>query len=220
MYLILLGPPGTGKGTQAKLLAERFGLAHVATGDMFRSAVREGTELGRQAKLYMDRGDLVPDELTIAMLVERIGRPDAAKGVVLDGYPRTLQQAQALSKALEGAGKVEDAALLIDASDEEIVSRLSQRWLCGNCGEIYHEEHRPPKEAGICDACGGELSQRADDRPEVVQNRLAAQRPPAELLAYYRARGKLAEVDGEQEMAAVTADLVAAIEAATVAQGA
>lgn len=211
MYLILLGPPGTGKGTQAKLIAERLGLAHVSTGDMFREAVQQGTELGLRAKAYMDRGELVPDELTIGMLEERIQRPDAEQGVVLDGYPRTLQQGQALDGALARQGRAVDAALHVTASDDEIVRRLSGRWLCGACGEIYHEQHRPPSQPGVCDACGGALSQRDDDRPEVVRERLRRQRPPEELLAHYRAQGRLVEVDGEQEMEAVTRDLLAAI---------
>ncbi|MDZ4279005.1 MAG: nucleoside monophosphate kinase, partial [Dehalococcoidia bacterium] len=183
MFLILLGPPGTGKGTQAKIIAARLGLAHVATGDMFRDAVRQGTNLGRRAKGYMDRGDLVPDELTIAMLEERIQQPDAQRGVLFDGYPRTLQQAQALDEALARQGRAVDIALHVTASDEEIVRRLSQRWLCGACGEIYHEQERPPKQSGVCDACGEKLVQREDDRPEVVRTRLEKQRPPEELLA-------------------------------------
>ena len=213
MYLVLLGPPGTGKGTQAKRIAEQTGLVHVSTGDLFREAVGKGTELGRRAKEYMDRGDLVPDELTIAMLEERIQQPDAQQGVLFDGYPRTLEQAQALSRALKRRNATEGAALHVGASDEEIVKRLSGRWLCGSCGEIYHEQHRPPKEATVCDACGGALAQRADDKPEVVRERLRRQRPSEELLAYYRDQGKLVEINGEQDVDAVTNDLLAAIEA-------
>lgn len=212
MYLILLGPPGTGKGTQAKRIAERLGLVHIATGDMFREHVQRQTELGKRAKAYMDKGELVPDEVTIAMLLDRIQQPDAQQGVLFDGYPRTLQQAQALDQALAREGKAVDAALHLTASDEEIVRRLSGRWLCSACGEIYHERERPPQRPGICDACGGELRQRDDDRPEVVRERLQRQRPPEELLAHYRATGKLISIDGEQEMEAVTRDLLAAIE--------
>jgi adenylate kinase len=210
VHLILLGPPGTGKGTQARRIAERLGLAHVSTGDMFREAVQAGTELGRKAKEYMDRGDLVPDELTIAMLEERLRQPEARRGVLLDGCPRTLQQAQALGRALEV-----DAALHITASDDEIVRRLSGRWLCRNCGEIYHQQSRPPQQAGRCDACGGELYQREDDRPEVARQRLERQRPPQELLAYYRDVGRLLEVDGDQDVEAVTRDLLEAISEVT-----
>ncbi len=215
MYLILLGPPGTGKGTQAKLIAQQRGLLHVATGDLFREAVQQGTELGQRAKAYMDRGELVPDELTIAMLEERIKQPDAQQGVIFDGYPRTLQQAQALDAALERQGNAAHAALHITASDEAIIDRLTGRWLCGTCGEIFHERHRPPKQAGACDRCGGTLSQREDDKPDVVRTRLQRQRPPEEMLAYYRQQGKLVEINGEQEMEAVTRDLLDAIVGAT-----
>ena len=212
MYLILLGPPGTGKGTQAKRIAQHLGLAHIASGDLLREAAQQGSELGRRAKAYMERGELVPDELIIAMLEERIDQADAQQGVVLDGYPRTLQQALALDEALAGQGKAVDAALHLAASDDEIVRRLSGRWLCGGCGEIYHEQHRPPKQEGACDRCGGALAQREDDRPEVVRRRLQRQRPPEELLAHYRRRGRLVEINGEREVAAVTRDLLAAIE--------
>jgi len=211
LYLILLGPPGTGKGTQAKLIAERLGVAHVSTGDMFREAVAQGTELGLRAKAFMDRGELVPDEVTIGMLEERIRQQDAQRGVLFDGYPRTLQQAQALDAALARQGRAADLALLITASDEEIVRRLSGRWLCKNCGEIYHELTRPPKKTGACDACGSALYQRDDDKPEVARQRLEKQRPPKALLAHYRGQGKLAEVDGQQPVEAVTRELLAAI---------
>ena len=219
MYLILLGPPGTGKGTQAKIVAERLSLAHVSSGDMFREAAEQGTELGLRAKAYMDRGELVPDELTIGMLEERIQQPDAQQGVVFDGYPRTLQQAQALDAALARRGRAADLALHVTADDDEIVRRLAGRWLCTNCGEIYQERNRPPKQPGICDACGATLRQRDDDKPQVVRERLQRQRPPAELLAHYRAQGKLRDIDGGQEMAAVTRDLLAAIEHKTSASG-
>jgi adenylate kinase len=212
MDLILLGPPGTGKGTQAKLLAERLGLAHIATGDMFREAVRRDTELGRQAKAYMERGDLVPDELTIAMLEDRVQQPDAQGGAIFDGFPRTLQQAQALSDALARQARAADLALHIAVSDDEIVRRLTGRWLCPGCGEIYHEASRQPAKAGVCDNCGARLGQRNDDRPEVVRERLRLQRPPDELLAYYRAQGKLIDINGEQEVGAVTSDLLRAVE--------
>jgi adenylate kinase len=215
MYVILLGPPGTGKGTQAKIAAERLGLAHVATGDLFRENVRQGTELGRQVKAYMDKGDLVPDELTVAMLLDRIAKEDARGGVLLDGFPRTLQQAEALDAALRAEGKEVDLAVHVTASDDEIVRRLGGRWLCRNCGEIYHEESRPPRKAGVCDACGGELYQRDDDKPEVVRERLRLQRPSEALLAYYSGQERLAEVDGEQDVDTVTRELLAAIERGT-----
>ena len=219
LYLVLLGPPGTGKGTQAKLIAEQLGLAHIATGDLFREAAQQGSELGRRAKAYMDRGELVPDEVTIEMLVERIQRPDAQQGVVFDGYPRTLQQAAALDGALARRGGAVALALHVRASDDEIVRRLGGRWLCTGCGEIYHEQARPPKQAGVCDACGGALGQRDDDKPEVVRRRLELQRPSQELLGHYRAQGKLIDIDGEQEMDAVTRGLLGAIEQARTKPG-
>lgn len=212
MYLILLGPPGTGKGTQAKIIADQLGLAHVATGDMFRQAVQQQTTLGREAKSYMEKGDLVPDDLTVSMLLERISQPDAQQGVLFDGFPRTLEQARALDAALASEQKQVDAAIHVSASDEEIIRRLTGRWLCNKCGEIYHQESRRPKEPGRCDLCGNELSQRDDDRPEVVQRRLERQRPPEAMLDYFREQGKLHDVNGEQEMAAVTRDLLATIE--------
>lgn len=212
MHLILLGPPGTGKGTQAKRVAQQLGTVHVATGDMFRDAVKQRTELGQRADEYMQRGDLVPDELTIAMLIDRIKQPDAQQGVLFDGYPRTLQQAQALDDAMAEQSQSIAAAMHIVASDEEIVRRLTGRWLCGGCGEIYHEEHRPPKQPRVCDACGAPLEQRTDDQPEVVRARLERQRPPEELLAHYRSQGKLVDVNGEQDVEAVTKDLLAAIQ--------
>jgi adenylate kinase len=215
VYIILLGPPGTGKGTQAKLIAERLGLAHVSTGDMFREAVANGTELGKRAKTYMDRGELVPDEVTIGMLGERIQQQDAQGGAIFDGYPRTRPQAKALDAALAGLGKSTDIALHITASDDELVRRLGGRWTCPNCGEIYQEASRPTRQPGICDACGGKLTQRADDRAEVVRQRLEKQRPPAELLAHYRAQGKLVEVNGEQDVDRVTQELLESIDRVT-----
>lgn len=213
MRLILLGPPGAGKGTQAARIAEREGLAHISTGDMFRDAVREGTELGQLAKSYMDRGELVPDDVTIRMLLERLRRPDARKGFVLDGFPRNVAQARALDEALSAEGLAIDLALHISVSDDELVRRLSGRWMCRQCGAIYHETNNPPAVAGRCDRCGGELYQRDDDRPDVVRARLEKQKPPADLLAYYREAGKLVDVNGEQDLDAVTQSLLEAISA-------
>lgn len=215
MYLILLGPPGTGKGTQAKLIAQRLGLVHIATGDLFREAVQQGSDLGLRVKAYMDRGELVPDELSIATLLERMNQPDAEKGAVFDGYPRTLQQARALDEALASEERAVDAVLHITAPDDEIVRRLNGRWLCGGCGEIYHEQHRAPKQAKICDACGSALTQRDDDKPDVVRARLERQRPPEALLSHYRTQGRLVEIDGAREIEAISDDLLAAIEKAT-----
>ena len=215
MHLILLGPPGTGKGTQAKLIAEKLNAAHIATGDLFREAVRQGTELGKQVGAYMERGELVPDELTIATLLERMRQPDAREGAIFDGFPRTLQQARALDQALADHGMAADLALLIDAPDDEIVRRLSGRWLCPACGRIFHEVSQPPIQERLCDGCGSELMQRDDDKPEVVRKRLEQQRPPEELLAHYRKQSKLVEIDGAQEVEDVTRDLLAAIEKTT-----
>lgn len=215
MYLILLGPPGTGKGTQAKLIADRLGLLHVASGDLFRDAIRQDTGLGRRAKEFMDRGDLVPDEITIDMLRERIDQPDAQRGVIFDGFPRTLEQSQALDEMLARRDARADAALHITAPDDEIVRRLSGRRLCPNCGAIYHEQTQPPVQADICDQCGGGLQQRADDKPDVVRQRLAKQRPTQEMLEHYKTQGKLIEIDGARAPEHVTQDLLNAIEKAT-----
>ena len=213
MFLILLGAPGTGKGTQAKILAERRGWLHLSTGDMLREAVAAGSELGRAAKEYMDAGALVPDEVVSRMVAERISRADAAAGFVLDGFPRNLAQAVALDRALGGDGKAIDLALNIVAPDDELVRRLGGRWLCRGCGAIYQEASSPPRVAGRCDRCAGELYQREDDRPETVRARLASQKPPADLLAHYRAKGRLVDVDGVRAVEQVTADLLCAIDA-------
>ena len=211
MYVVLLGQPGTGKGTQAKRVAARLDLAHVSTGDMFREAVAKGTGLGNSAKAYMDRGELVPDEVTIGMLEERMQQPDARKGLIFDGYPRTRAQAEALDSALARQSTAVDIALHITADDDELVRRLSGRWMCPNCSEIYQEASRPPRRAGICDACGGTLTQREDDKAEVVRMRLEKQRPPSDLLAYYRAQGKLLDIDGAQDAETVTETILKSI---------
>ena len=212
MFVVLLGPPGAGKGTQAQRLAECTGLLHLSTGDMFRENVGKGTELGVLAKGYMDRGELVPDEVTIDMLLERIARPDAADGVMFDGFPRNVTQARALDEALAGRGAAIDRALLIAVPDAELEGRLGGRWLCRACGAVYHERNDPPKEAGSCDRDDGELYQREDDRPEVVRTRIERQKPPAALIDHYRAAGALREVDGERGLDAVTAGLLEALD--------
>ena len=212
MYLILLGSPGTGKGTQANILADRFSWLHVSTGDMLREAVTAGTELGKAAKSYMDQGALVPDNVVIGMLVERINRPDAEAGFVLDGFPRNLAQAIALDEALRQQGKSIDVVLNIVVPEEDLLKRLTGRWLCPNCGEIYHSQSRPPKQAGVCDKCGTQLIQRDDDKPETVKARLEKQRTPDNLLAHFRDQKKLKDVDGQQAVDKVTADLLGAIE--------
>jgi len=211
MFVVLLGPPGAGKGTQAQRIAESTRLLHISTGDMFRENVRNETDLGKLAKTYMDRGDLVPDEVTIQMLLERIGRPDASEGAMFDGFPRNVVQAKALDDALASRDAKIDHALLIAVRDEELVSRLGGRWICRECGTLYHERNDPPKAAGVCDKCGGELYQRDDDRPEVVQSRLEKQKPPVELIDHYRNAGVLTEINGEQPLDAVSEALLAAL---------
>ncbi len=188
--IILLGPPGAGKGTQAKRLVEKTGLLHLSTGDILRDEVARGTELGKQAKEYMDRGDLVPDDLIIGMIRGRIA---SANGFILDGFPRTVAQAEALEKITPV-----DIVINIDLSREEVVRRLSSRRVCRNCGKIYNLISNPPKVEGKCDACGGELYQRDDDQPEVIQNRYDVyMKSTAPLIEFYRTRGILAQVDGK-----------------------
>lgn len=211
MFIVLLGPPGAGKGTQAQRLAAATKLLHVSTGDMFRENVRNETELGKLARRYMDAGELVPDEITIDMLLERISRDDAKAGAMFDGFPRNVVQAEALDRALAARSARIDHALLISVRDEELVQRLGGRWICRSCGALYHERNDPPATPGVCDRCGGELYQRDDDRPDVVRTRLEKQKPPADLIEHYRRAGVLREVDGEQPLDAVTAALLHAL---------
>lgn len=208
MYVILLGLPGAGKGTQAARLAKSTGLAHITTGEIFRENIRKGTELGKKAQPFVEKGLLVPDEITIGMLLDRIGQPDCAKGFMLDGFPRNMAQALALDKALGETGRQIDRAIYIRVGADELARRLGGRWTCRQCGAVYHETNQPPKKAGVCDACGGELYQREDDKPEVVRRRIEVNLEKLEpLLAHYRARGKLVEVDGERGIEAITADI-------------
>ena len=211
MFVVLLGPPGAGKGTQAQRIAAATGLVHISTGDMFRENVRDKTELGRLAKTYMDQGDLVPDDVTIRMLLERISRPDARAGAMFDGFPRNVVQAAALETALATRGARIDRALLISVPDEGLIARLGGRWTCRDCGRLYHERNDPPRVAGRCDACGGELYQREDDRPEVVRARLQKQKPPDDLIEHYRQAGVLQEFEGERPLDDVTSALLEAI---------
>ncbi len=204
MFAVLLGPPGAGKGTQAQRLVAATGLAHVSTGDMFRENVRQQTQLGKLAETYMKKGELVPDQVTIDMLLERIGRPDARRGAMFDGFPRNVVQAKALDAALAQRGARIDRALLISVPDAELMSRLAGRWTCRDCGTLYHERNDPPRQPGVCDRCGGELYQREDDRPEVVRTRLEKQKPPAALIDHYRKLGVLREIDGTLPLEAVT----------------
>jgi len=211
--LVLLGAPGAGKGTQAHVLARHVGLPGVATGDLFRAAARDGSPLGLVARGYMERGELVPDEITVGMLLERLDAPDAERGVILDGFPRTRAQAEALDRALADRGTVVDAALLVDVPTGELLQRLTGRWLCGAAGHTYHETAYPPRVPGICDIDGSALIQRDDDRPEIVQARLEKQLGAlADVVEHYRAAGVLQAVDGRRPIASVTSDLLDAIE--------
>jgi len=214
LYLILFGAPGAGKGTQAERLVARCGLVHVASGDLFRENIAQGTPLGQQAKTYVEQGLLVPDELTVAMVMERLTRPDCQAGVLLDGFPRTVAQAEALQAALARQGKRLDAVLYIKVPTEELLNRLSGRLLCRQCQAVYHTIANPPKVPGVCDACGGELYQRVDDSRETAQRRLDvyfAQTTP--LIAHYRKLRLLREVNGNQAIPAVEAELVKVIAA-------
>ncbi len=189
-------------------------MAHVASGDLFRRHQAEGTELGKLARTYMERGELVPDEVTIRMVMERVQESDAAAGYVLDGFPRTLEQARALDAALAQRGDAIDVVPLVQVETEELVRRLAGRWLCSKCQTSYHEQTAPPQRAGVCDRCGGELVQRQDDRPEVVSRRLQAyEEQTAPLIDYYREQGKLREINGQRRIDEVAEELVAAIEA-------
>lgn len=201
LNLVLLGAPGSGKGTQAERIAPAFGVPHISTGDMLRAALKAGTELGLAAKGYMDKGELVPDEVVVGIIRERLAQPDAARGFMLDGFPRTIEQAEALDEMLSKAGRVITDVLLIDVPEEELVRRLAGRRTCRNCGKGYHVEFDPPKTEGVCDACGGEVYQRADDNEVTVRNRLAVfARQTEPLIGYYRSRGVLKTVFGGGRM--------------------
>lgn len=212
MYIILLGAPGAGKGTQAAMLSDKLNLVQVASGDLFRQALRDETELGLKAKAYMDKGQLVPDEITIAMVLERLAAPDCVNGAILDGFPRNLQQAEALDKALEERSQIIDKVVYITVSEGELLKRLSGRWICRDCQTPYHEVDSPPKVAGKCDRCGGRLYQRDDDKPETVKKRLEvyfAETSP--LIDYYTSAGKLLEINGVGEPVEVNERIAAAL---------
>jgi adenylate kinase len=198
LNLILLGPPGSGKGTQGERLQADFRLPYYATGDMLRAAVRDGTELGRQAKQYMDQGDLVPDDVIIGLIMDRVKNPEAADGFILDGFPRTRGQAEALDAEMDRLGRRLTAANLIEVPDEEVVRRLSGRRTCTKQGHIFHVEFDPPKKESVCDVCGGKLEMREDDKPEVVRHRLEQYHDKTEpLVAYYEGKGILRRIDGQ-----------------------
>jgi adenylate kinase len=197
MHVVMLGAPGAGKGTQADILSKELNSPHIASGDLFRQALEKRTNVGLLARSYMDKGELVPDEITIRMVLERIDQPDCASGCLFDGFPRTSQQAEALDQALKERGRAVDKSVYIEVSDEELLKRLSGRWLCRNCQTPYHMTNSPPRTPGRCDRCGGELYQRPDDREETVKERIKvflAQTLP--LLDYYKKQGKLVRVNG------------------------
>ncbi len=197
MKLVMLGAPGAGKGTQAKMIAAKYGIPHISTGDIFRANIKNGTELGEKAKQYMDQGLLVPDELTLALIMDRFAQDDCANGYVLDGFPRTIAQAEALTASLKEQGDALDYAIDVDVPDENIVERMGGRRACVNCGGTYHVLFNPPQKSGICDLCGGELSIRKDDLPETVKKRLAVYHEQTQpLIDYYNAEGILKTVDG------------------------
>ena len=210
MKIIMLGAPGAGKGTQAKMIAEKYQLPHVSTGDIFRANIKNGTELGMEAKKYMDQGQLVPDELTVKILLDRVAQEDCRNGYVLDGFPRTIPQAEVLDKALAELGEKIDYAINVDVPDENIVKRMSGRRACLACGATYHIEHIPPKKEGICDTCGQALVLRDDDKPETVLKRLKVYHDQTQpLIDFYEAKGVLKNVDGTVDMKDVFAAIVA-----------
>ena len=212
MKIIMLGAPRAGKGTQAKMIADKYGVPHISTGDIFRANIKNGTELGMEAKKYMDQGLLVPDELTVRILLDRVAQDDCKNGYVLDGFPRTIPQAEVLDSELTKLGDHIDYAINVDVPDENIVKRMSGRRACLTCGATYHIEHVPPKKEGICDVCGSELVLRDDDKPETVKNRLNVYHEQTQpLIDFYTEKGVLKTVDGtvpmEEVFAAITAIL-------------
>lgn len=212
MILVLLGPPGAGKGTQAQVLSQETGLAHVSSGDIFRENLKNKTELGKKAQIFVDSGELVPDDITIGMIRERLARPDCQKGVLLDGFPRTPAQAAALSQMLSEMNQQVNLVPYISVPAEVLIERLSGRWTCRAEGHVYHQQYNPPKQAGICDVDGSELYQREDDKPETVRRRIEvylSQTSP--LIEYYRKEGLLFEVDGTQAIDQVTEQLLAEV---------
>ena len=201
MKIIMLGAPGAGKGTQAKQIADKYHIPHISTGDIFRANIKNNTELGKKAKTYMDKGELVPDELVVDLIMDRFKEADCANGYVLDGFPRTIPQAEALDKALAANNETVDYAINVEVPDENIINRMSGRRACVGCGATYHIEFNPTKVEGICDACGEKLILRDDDKPETVKNRLSVYHEQTQpLIDYYSKKGVLAEVDGTQSM--------------------
>lgn len=209
MKIIMLGAPGAGKGTQAKKIAEKYKIPHISTGDIFRANIKNGTELGNKAKTYMEQGLLVPDELVVDLVVDRVKQDDCVNGYVLDGFPRTIPQAEALDAALAAIGETIDYAINVEVPDENIIRRMSGRRACVGCGATYHLVHIPPKTEGICDTCGNELILRDDDKPETVEKRLNVYHDQTQpLIDYYTNKNVLVEVDGTVDMADVFAAIV------------
>jgi len=214
LFIVLLGAPGAGKGTQAAVVSQKLKLPHLASGDMFRQAVQKGTKIGQTVKEYMDKGKLVPDELTIQVVSERLGEPDCNGGCLLDGFPRTVEQAKALDKALAERGKAMDMGIYIEVPEQELLKRLTGRWICRQCQSPYHEVSSPPKVAGKCDKCGGELYQRSDDTEATIIERLKvyfAQTTP--VLDYYQKQGKLVKIDGKQDIEQVSKNMIKILDA-------
>ncbi|MDE3840619.1 adenylate kinase [Bacillus methanolicus] len=208
MNLVLMGLPGAGKGTQAEKIVEKYNIPHISTGDMFRAAMSEGTELGLKAKSFMDKGELVPDEVTIGIVRERLSKDDCQKGFLLDGFPRTVAQAEALDAMLAGMDKKIDYVIHVDVDQEILMERLTGRRICKSCGATYHLVFNPPTVDGVCDRCGGELYQRADDNSETVQNRLEVNKKQTKpLLDFYESKGYLRNINGQQDIEKVFADI-------------
>jgi adenylate kinase len=212
LYLILLGPPASGKGTQATYLHEALDIPHVSSGDLFRYNLKNDTDLGQKAKRYIEEGELVPDDITIAMVMERLNREDCENGAILDGFPRTLTQAQALDEALAEEGEVVDMVLNIEVPEQELIERVTGRRLCKNCGATYHIKFNPPEREGLCDECGGELYQRPDDTEETVRTRLQVYRDQTKpLIRYYDKKGSVVNINGDQPIPAVTEEMLEAV---------
>ncbi len=207
LRIILLGPPGAGKGTQAKFISQEYTIPHLSTGDILRENVKNNTELGKKAKVYMDKGELVPDDLIIKLVLDRISKQDCKKGYILDGFPRTITQAKALDKNLPENQKI-DLVLLFDVNDDTVVERLSLRRVCKKCGAIYHLKYSPPKREGICDKCGGDLYQRDDDKEEVIRNRLKVYKEQTEpLVDYYEKKGLLKRIDASKSVNKINSEV-------------
>jgi len=213
MQIVLFGPPGAGKGTQAKFISEEYNIPHISTGDILRENVREGTPLGKKAKTFMDKGELVPDTILIDLIKDRLVKPDTRKGFLLDGFPRTLKQAEALDVILDDINKNLDMVVNVEVGAAQLVKRLSGRLTCRNCGASYNIKSNPPKVAGVCDACGGELYQRADDTEAAIKNRIEVYTKQTQpLIEYYKKKGILKDIDGEREIDEVRSDIRKALE--------